>query len=710
MARPSRLPQDANDLLLYKPPEGVSLNTEPGITVGAEDEISDTNSLRGMFAETNTVYQGCYMRGPPDVVQYDSRSGDFVWREDTFKNFPVHAVHDFKTLRGRPDLCFFDKTDFIMTLESFPEPALAIHEPVKKGHLNPGRYFVLQFDFSAVDRSPDRKEARHNLDLMLNASIKQFYRIYEPYLRMSADYLIENFIKNTAAASLTACVNVVHNILANNKSPEDPLSMIKGIYLMADEYDSYSNDYLVPIDSVQSKLPRRADADSMLKGFWASVTNGLGERKIAQCYITGVLPQSLVDNTSGFNVARYVSWEPELGGYCGLTEADITAALKKVCKSTAKAKKHFKIMRDHYNGFNFVPGGQGPLTYNTNTCLEYLQCLVEGEPMNYPRSVTYSEVSGASLRLLAASPVATQLLEDGLFSGSEQGKNVEERVIPFNKIGQPFTLASLAGDLARSKAAWLSIMVHLGGLTFCVGKNALRIPNLVAAERFGSTILHKHQATLEDVNGAFKLLIDDGNIDRILGLYARGMQEHDVGARDFKKKEEDHCNSMRFTLLANVHPSLRKVGVETTITKPSGTPGRIDMLVSVPSRKRLFVLEWKSIQIDFIKIGSGSPSKRANALADITDPSEVLDLKFKNDKFRAGQTINEWILIGPKGGKGYSPQQQLRDYVQSREIKKWEQDGYTITPVLVVVVGSRHVLLWNLEGDKLDAFPRLALE
>ncbi|KAG9064764.1 hypothetical protein KI688_003023 [Linnemannia hyalina] len=268
----------------------------------------------------------------------------------------------------------------------------------------------------------------------------------------------------------------------------------------------------------------------------------------------------------------------------------------------------------------------------------------------------------------------------------------------------------LAGDLAKSKAAWLSYMVHLGGLTFCVGKNALRIPNLVTAERFGSAILHRHQAALEDVNGAFKLLIDNGNIDRILGLYARGMQEHDVGAHDFKKKEEDHCNSICFTLLANIHPSLRKVGVETSITKPSGTPGRIDMLVSVTSRKQLFVLEWKSIQIDFIEIGSGSRLKRADALADIPVASEVLDLTFRNDEFRAGQTIKEWILNGPKDSIGHSPQQQLRDYAQSREIKKWEKDGYAITPVLVVVVRSRLVLLWNLAGDKLDASPRLALE
>ncbi|KAF9162739.1 hypothetical protein BGX21_008568 [Mortierella sp. AD011] len=206
---------------------------------------------------------------------------------------------------------------------------------------------------------------------------------------------------------------------------------------------------------------------------------------------------------------------------------------------------------------------------------------------------------------------------------------------------------------------------------------------VAAAERFGRAVLQRHQASLEDVNGAFRLLIEEGNIDRIIGLYACGMQQHDVGAHDFKK-EEDHCNSMRFSLLANIHPSFRKIGVETTIAK------------------RLFVLEWKSLQIDYIKVGSGSPLQRANALADIRNVSEVLDLRFRNDKFRADMTIREWILSGP--------QDQLREYAQSAEIQKWKDDGYTITPVLAVVVGSRHVLLWNLDGDELDASPRLALE
>lgn len=62
--------------------------------------------------------------------------------------------------------------------------------------------------------------------------------------------------------------------------------------------------------------------------------------------------------------------------------------------------------------------------------------------MEDPLSVANSEVLEASLQLLAASPVATRLLEDSLFSGREQGKNVEGRKITFEKIGIVYTRKS----------------------------------------------------------------------------------------------------------------------------------------------------------------------------------------------------------------------------------------------------------------------------
>ncbi|KAF9310050.1 hypothetical protein BG003_008976 [Podila horticola] len=90
-----------------------------------------------MFAEANKVQvivrPSSYERSPLNIVQYDSRSGDLIWKQDAFKNFPVHGVTSFKKLRQGADFCFCDKTAFIMALESYREPALVFLRPRRSG-------------------------------------------------------------------------------------------------------------------------------------------------------------------------------------------------------------------------------------------------------------------------------------------------------------------------------------------------------------------------------------------------------------------------------------------------------------------------------------------------------------------------------------------------------------------------------------------------
>ncbi|KAG0338256.1 hypothetical protein BG004_007292, partial [Podila humilis] len=137
LEQPIRLKSlQAEDLSLYKAPKGVGF-TEPGVTIGPKDEIDATSSLRGLFTETNKVQvivqPPSFIRTPLNVVQYDRRSGDLVWKDDTFKSFPVDRMSNFKTLRQRPDLCYFDKTAYIMALESFPHDVLVFLRPRRSG-------------------------------------------------------------------------------------------------------------------------------------------------------------------------------------------------------------------------------------------------------------------------------------------------------------------------------------------------------------------------------------------------------------------------------------------------------------------------------------------------------------------------------------------------------------------------------------------------
>ncbi|KAF9343265.1 hypothetical protein BGX34_007009, partial [Mortierella sp. NVP85] len=323
------------------------------------------------------------------VEPYGRREASLVFNEQAFKGFPLNDKGDLEKIRVNPAYAYFDRTRYISVVDSFLENVLLFLRPrrfgkslflstlkhfhgvenkhnyealfrdldvdrdVKSGKITPGQYLIMPFDFSVIDRSPDLDIARNSLNDMLNSAIRAFYMTYAPYLGTAASHqLIEDRVSPSALASLADCVNLVQETLNSVRDKDDPLFGVKGIYLLADEYDAFSNEFLDPND------PRpweqlRTSPSSLLKGFWGSVKSKLGARQIAKCFITGVSPLSMADNTSGFNVATYVSWRKNLSGLCGLTEEDVLAALRlpRVCKSEDEVLRHFKIMKDNYHGY-----------------------------------------------------------------------------------------------------------------------------------------------------------------------------------------------------------------------------------------------------------------------------------------------------------------------------------------------------------------------
>jgi len=80
--------------------------------------------------------------------------------------------------------------------------------------------------------------------------------------------------------------------------------------------------------------------------------------------------------------------------------------------------------------------------------------------------------------------------------------------------------------------------------------------------------------------------------------------------------------------------------------------------------------------------------------------SEILQLKFiPQDQCHRG-TIRNWVRTDAR---------QLRDYINSQEVKKLMEDGgLKLRAHLVIIVGSRHILLWDMKEDgDLTNEPRL---
>jgi hypothetical protein len=95
-------------------------------------------------------------------------------------------------------------------------------------------------------------------------------------------------------------------------------------------------------------------------------------------------------------------------------------------------------------------------------------------------------------------------------------------------------------------------MVYMGGLTFDMAEPSkfLKIPNLVAAKRFGSALLDR-LGLYKSMKSALFNLAATGNPMNVLAGYCQLMRQRDVIGDAFTKKEEHHRDSVLITILEN---------------------------------------------------------------------------------------------------------------------------------------------------------------
>ncbi|KAF8542939.1 hypothetical protein BDD12DRAFT_318297 [Trichophaea hybrida] len=294
----------------------------------------------------------------------------------------------------------------------------------------------------------------------------------------------------------------------------------------------------------------------------------------------------------------------------------------------------------------------------------------------------------------------------------------------YSMLRQRFGLIDLGNDIKNDLAAWQAYVLYNGGFTFDNNNPSkyLKIPNLIAARRIANVVLHRYGLFKKDIDQAIEIFASKGDITEVLKLYQHMMCQRDISHGDFDKSEEIHASSIIYSILKNV---LLKVHPEFKVTEESELLKALTIVVNskqqnmTPEQKskcvdlvviherHVIVIEWKVIKIDFLEIEdaiAGPHSKfgnsrlnRALTLSKYLGANELLNVKFgKNDKWRGGKTIGEWVL----GSGDDSPQSQITRYFKSPEItelvngKVRQFHGH-----LVLIVGNRKVLVWDMDGD-----------
>ena len=284
-----------------------------------------------------------------------------------------YAVANYAEMRDR-GFYYVDKTDYIPRLEAYNAPVFLRPRRFGKSllvstlahyydrtlahrfedlfggtyigsHPTPehNRYMIIRYDFSAMVMSDNMEGLEQNFN-DLNCSPVEIMVIHNRDL--FGDF------KFTTRGNAS---KMLEEALAYARAHDLP-----PVYILIDEYDNFTNQLLTSYnDPLYEKV---TTADSFLRTFFKVIKKGIGEGSIRTCFCTGVLPVTMDDLTSGYNIAEILTLESDFINMLGFTHAETDAYLRYVLdKYTGSQERYDEIWQlivNNYDGYRFSPKGE----------------------------------------------------------------------------------------------------------------------------------------------------------------------------------------------------------------------------------------------------------------------------------------------------------------------------------------------------------------
>ncbi|MCP4658965.1 MAG: AAA family ATPase, partial [bacterium] len=350
-------------------------------------------------------------------------------------------------------------------------------------------YFVLNWNFSAVGtrgtRGPDSVDQLvRDLDDYVLGTIEAFISDYEDHLPPGVT------VDGSPIRTLT-------RLLAAIRKARHPL------LLLIDEYDNFANDVMMTDEATYKGLVHADGPFKQLMKWVKLATEGQGLKRL---FITGVTPVVLSDLTSGMNIAKNVSLEPELNALAGFTEPEIEVLLEQIVTARRESGKSIEISVDEalvmiriwYNGYRFAPEAEN-LVYNPTLTLYYLDHLLRRG--SYPRQMLDTNLAadenklGYVSRVTAGQKVVVDLLRT-------------DKPMEIAHLADRFTLAQMLQQTGDS--TYLASFLYYFGMLTVTGETLerrllLAPPNLVVRKLYLDKILELLLPAGEDPAAARQL-------------------------------------------------------------------------------------------------------------------------------------------------------------------------------------------------------------
>ncbi|MGB5687396.1 MAG: AAA family ATPase, partial [Candidatus Electrothrix sp.] len=222
------------------------------------------------------------------------------------------------------------------------------------------KFIVVSLNFSVIELGSGIEKIEENFKTHCNAALY--------YLRDEYADILYDMPEIDMGASVPGNLDKLLRYLQKKRLPP--------VYLIIDEYDNFANQLVV---TNKERLYRQLTADDgFLKTFFKTLKQGRETGAIHNVFITGVLPIAIDDMASGFNVAKFITLDPEFENMLGFTQKETDQLIDAVYQdydiNPATRRDVGAVMKNQYNGYHLVtPDGKS--LYNSTLVMYFLDWL-----------------------------------------------------------------------------------------------------------------------------------------------------------------------------------------------------------------------------------------------------------------------------------------------------------------------------------------------
>ena len=325
-------------------------------------------------------------------------------------------------------------------------------------------YYYIKFSFSGMSAwskyEPDIIKKQFDSKIMVE--LKGFLRHYQAILSLDNEYMMffADEYRNNATGALSEIINLV-------------ATQGEKLFIAIDEYDSLTNAMSIhykDASEAENKYLDILSSGGFFRSFFETIKEGT-TTSVDKVYITGILPITIADMNSGYNIAEWITFDRDYSDMLGFTQKEVETLVNKVYtdyKIDFDKKTVLDVLKLYYDGYKFTRTGE--YLYNPMMTLYFIKHLIKTNEL--PDLMTDTNIRIDYNQIAYIFGNNTEARDETIL------KITEDKKIRFSsKLNINFDMKDYKEGNYIPEGLFYS-----GILTYGKYKNELKIPNLVTYE------------------------------------------------------------------------------------------------------------------------------------------------------------------------------------------------------------------------------------